>query len=152
MSNNNQMLHQSVYKQENHIAQPTTRRRIQDRNVNPFEFLYNEPECYNCHNFGHKATKFYLKYYKTYSKIKYTAERKVWKKKENHYCDLVFSAKKQKDPWYIDSGCSKHMSGDKGKFIFLTEHKSGNVTFGNDAPGKIRGKRMVNLRNIKGKS
>jgi hypothetical protein len=41
---------------------------------------------------------------------------------------------------YIDSGCSKHMTGDKGKFLSLSESKSGSVTFGNDAPGKIKGK------------
>ena len=44
------------------------------------------------------------------------------------------------------------MSGDKSKFLSLTEHKSGNVTFGNDALGKIRGKGMVSLRNDKGKA
>ena len=112
-----------MYKQENHIAQPTTRRRIQDRNVNPFEFLYNETKCYNFYNFGHKAIECYLKYYKIDHKIKYTPKRKVCKKKENHQCDLVLLAQKQKNPWYIDSECSKHMSGDKVKFISLIEHK-----------------------------
>jgi len=67
-------------------------------------------------------------------------ERKVWKKKESHKCGIVLSAQRQKDPWYIDSGCSKHMNGDKNKFLSLKESKSGNVTFGNAAPGKIRGK------------
>jgi hypothetical protein len=56
------------------------------------------------------------------------------------------------NPWYIDSGCSKHMMGDKGKFLSLSERKSGNVTFGNDAPGKIKGKGMVSLNNGKGKA
>ena len=55
-------------------------------------------------------------------------------------------------PWYIDSGCSKHMTGYKGKFISLSESKSGIVTFGNDAPGKIKGKGMVSLSNGKGKA
>ena len=44
------------------------------------------------------------------------------------------------------------MTGDKSKFLFLSESKSGNVTFGNDAPGKIKGKGMVGLSNGKGKS
>jgi hypothetical protein len=44
------------------------------------------------------------------------------------------------------------MIGDKGKFLSLSESKSGNVTFGNDAPGKIKGKGMVSLSNGKGKS
>jgi hypothetical protein len=55
-------------------------------------------------------------------------------------------------PWYIDSGCSKHMTRDKGKFLSLSESKSGTVTFGNDAPGKIKGKGMVSLSNGKGKA
>jgi hypothetical protein len=44
------------------------------------------------------------------------------------------------------------MTGDKGKFLSLIEIKSGNVTFGNDAPGKIKGKGMVSLSNGKGKA
>jgi hypothetical protein len=43
------------------------------------------------------------------------------------------------------------MTGDKSKFLSLSERKSGNVTFGNDAPGKIKGKGMVSLSNGKGK-
>jgi hypothetical protein len=44
------------------------------------------------------------------------------------------------------------MTGDKSKFLTLSERKSGNVTFGNDAPEKIKGKGMVSLSNGKGKS
>ena len=44
------------------------------------------------------------------------------------------------------------MIGDKSKFLSLSESKSGNVTFGNDAPRKIKGKGMVKLSNGKGKS
>jgi hypothetical protein len=84
--------------------------------------------------------------------LKSTSENfKVWKKKEDDKCGLVLSAKKQKNPWHIDSGCSKHMIGDKSKFLTLSENKSGNVFFGNDAPGKIKGKGMVSLSNGKEK-
>jgi hypothetical protein len=44
------------------------------------------------------------------------------------------------------------MTGDKGKFLSLSESKSGNVTFGNDAPGKIKCKGMVSISNGKGKA
>jgi hypothetical protein len=44
------------------------------------------------------------------------------------------------------------MMRDKGKFLYLSESKSRNITFGNDAPGKIKGKRMVSLSNGKGKA
>jgi hypothetical protein len=43
------------------------------------------------------------------------------------------------------------MTGDKSKFMSLSEIKLGNVTFGNDAPRKIKGKGMVSLSNGKGK-
>jgi hypothetical protein len=43
------------------------------------------------------------------------------------------------------------MTGDKSKFMSLSERKKGNITFGNDAPGKIKGKGMVSLSNGKGK-
>jgi hypothetical protein len=44
------------------------------------------------------------------------------------------------------------MTGDKSNFLSLSERKAGNVTFGNDAPRKIKGKGMVSLSNGKGKS
>ena len=49
----------------------------------------------------------------------------------------MLSVQRKKGPWYIDSGCSKQMSGDKSNFLSLSENKSGKVTFRNDAPRKI---------------
>ena len=130
-----------------------TERRIHDKLVNPFEFLNNELECYICHNFGHKVVDCRLRHYKPEPRIsRSTKDLKVWKTKEDLKCGIVLSVQKQNDPWYIDSGCSKHMTGDKNKFLSLKEGKTGNVTFGNDAPGKIRGKGMVSLSNGQGKA
>jgi hypothetical protein len=44
------------------------------------------------------------------------------------------------------------MIGDKDKFLSISKRKIGNVTFGNDEPGKIKGKGMVILSNGKGKT
>jgi hypothetical protein len=44
------------------------------------------------------------------------------------------------------------MTGDEDNFFSISKSKTGNVTFGNDAPGKIKGKGMVSLSNGKGKS
>ena len=41
--------------------------------------------------------------------------------------------------WYLDSGCSKHMTGDKTKFISLQSKNGGGVTFGGSGQGKIIG-------------
>ena len=60
-----------------------------------------------------------------------------WKKKVNK-CDLALTAQDLKSQWYLDSGCSKYMTGDRSKFITLDEKKSSNVTFSNDKSGKIK--------------
>jgi hypothetical protein len=110
-----------------------------------------EVECYTCHKFGHKSIECQLRNYEPDSKS--PAENvKLWKKKESNKCGLVLSAQRKTNPWYIDSGCSKQITGDKGKFLSLSDSKSGSVTIGNDAPGKIKGKGMVRLINGKGKA
>jgi hypothetical protein len=152
-----QRLRQPSNKQSQTINHVMTGRRTQVKHNNNYEhnnrydLLFSEPECYNCHNYGHKATNCHLMKYNP-DLIPTTENVKVWKKKADDKCGLVLSAQKQKNPWYIDSGCSKHMTGDKSKFLTLSENKSGNVTFGNDAPGKIKGKGMVSLSNGKGKA
>jgi hypothetical protein len=44
------------------------------------------------------------------------------------------------------------MTGDRSNFLTLSDSKSWNVTFGNDALGKIKGKGIVNLCNGKRKA
>ena len=39
----------------------------------------------------------------------------------------------------MDSGCSRHMTGDESKFAFLTSRKGGYVTFGDNGKGRIIG-------------
>ncbi|CAJ2652564.1 unnamed protein product [Trifolium pratense] len=41
--------------------------------------------------------------------------------------------------WYLDSGCSKHMTGDKSKFSLLTSKNGGYVSYGDNNKGKIIG-------------
>jgi transposase InsO family protein len=118
---------------------------------NKFDLLNNEVECCTYHNFGHKSIDYRLRNYEPDSKSP-TENVKFWKKKESNKCGLVLSTQRKMNPWYIDNGCSKHMTGDKGKFLSLSESKSGSVTFGNDAPRKIKCKAMVSLRNGKGKA
>ena len=91
---------------------------------NHYDLLFSEPECYNYHSYGPKAADFLLRKYNP--DLIPTAENvKVWKKKADDKCGLVLSAQKQKNPWYIDSGCSKHMTGDKSKFLTLSETNQG---------------------------
>ena len=41
--------------------------------------------------------------------------------------------------WYIDSGCSKHMTGDASNFTHISPKKSGHVTYGDNNKGRILG-------------
>ncbi|XP_070022778.1 uncharacterized protein [Nicotiana sylvestris] len=41
--------------------------------------------------------------------------------------------------WYMDNGCSKHMTGNKDQFLSLEDLKGGNVSFGNVKKGEIIG-------------
>jgi hypothetical protein len=92
--------------------------------TNKFEPLNNELECYNFHNFGHKDAKFHLKKYKADPRIKPLARNaNTWKKKDSEKCGLVLLAQRQKNPWYIYNGFSKHMTGDKIKVVSLSERK-----------------------------
>nr|KYP56811.1 hypothetical protein KK1_003059 [Cajanus cajan] len=45
--------------------------------------------------------------------------------------------------WYLDSDYSRHMTGDKSKFVFLQERESGTVTYGDNNKGKILGTNIV---------
>ena len=43
--------------------------------------------------------------------------------------------------WYLDNGCSKHMTGDKSKFVNITFKQEGHVTYV-DNKGKDSWKRL----------
>ena len=86
---------QLASKQELH----TTQRITHERYNNSFDLLYNERECYVCHNLGHKASICHPKDYKIDPRVNYSAESaKVWKKKGNNKCGLVISVQRKKGP------------------------------------------------------
>jgi len=41
--------------------------------------------------------------------------------------------------WYVDSGCSRHMTDEKSNFLSLTASEGGSVAFGNGKSGTIVG-------------
>ena len=47
--------------------------------------------------------------------------------------------------WYLDSGCSRHMTGSKGLFKTLFEGKIGTFTFGDRSKSVIRGIGTVDI-------
>ena len=86
MLNNDELLQhrtrQSLSNQQIYTTNFTTETRTHNRHTNPFDVLYNELECYICHNYGHKALECHLKNYRPNSRMNYSAKNvKVWKKK-----------------------------------------------------------------------
>ncbi|KAG7599123.1 Zinc finger CCHC-type superfamily [Arabidopsis suecica] len=53
-----------------------------------------------------------------------------------------------KNPWYFDSGCSRHMTGDSSVLSTFTEEASGKVTFGDGGKGNIECDDQPSLINV----
>jgi hypothetical protein len=72
--------------------------------------------CYKCNYLGHKARD--CRYMNEYFPIPTT----VWRRKDipnNEDCLIALTTEecKEEDEWYINNGCSSHMTGDQDKFI-----------------------------------
>ena len=50
--------------------------------------------------------------------------------------------------WYLDSGCSKHMTGDKSKFVNITFKQESHVTYGDNNKGRILGRGSIGDKSI----
>jgi len=62
-------------------------------------------------------------------------------------CGIALYAEGQENQWYIDNGCSKHMTGDKEKLqSYSALEKEKKVSFGNDTLALIKGKGFVQLK------
>ena len=47
--------------------------------------------------------------------------------------------------WYLGSGCSRHMTGDRSLFKVFESKKGGNVTFGDGRKSQIKGNGIISL-------
>ena len=47
--------------------------------------------------------------------------------------------------WYLDSGCSRHMTGDCSLFKVFESKKDGNVTSDDGSKSQIKGKGTISL-------
>ena len=66
---------------------------------------------------------------------------------DNYMCYIALTALKARDSCllYLDSGCFRHMTGNKALFKTLFEGKIGTVTFGDGSKSMIRGIRTVDI-------
>ena len=66
---------------------------------------------------------------------------------DNYVCYIALTALKACDSylWYLDSGCSKHMIGNKALFKILFKGKIGTVMFGDESKSVINGIGTVDI-------
>eukprot|EP00253_Pinus_taeda_P012436 PITA_12436 len=121
---------------------------ITKRTYNHFSALESEIECSVCHNFGHEDSECRSKFWKKTQKEQ-TSSAKTWRMKEPQLerCGIALYAEGQENQWYINSRCSKHMTGDKEKLESYTALEKGKKdSFGNDTPAAIKGKCIAQLK------
>jgi hypothetical protein len=73
--------------------------------------------------------------------------KQVWVKKEDNLRLVSHTALKILDTclWYLDSGCSKHMTGDKTLLKEVQMGKGGRITYGDGSQSKVIGKGTVDI-------
>jgi len=54
----------------------------------------------------------------------------------------------RKSKWYLDIGCSRHMTGNSSSFMKLEKQKWGNVSFGGNNKGNIIGHGVVKIGSL----
>ncbi|KAK1558510.1 hypothetical protein Q3G72_003173 [Acer saccharum] len=81
---------------------------------------------------------------KTTKKAKIVAK---WIRKNENVCHVAQIALKANSSnfWYLDSGCSRHMTGNKSFFETLVMEKGGNVTFGDGSKRNVVGKGTISV-------
>ncbi|KAA0032034.1 F5J5.1 [Cucumis melo var. makuwa] len=73
----------------------------------------------------------------------------VWTIKSAERCKIAFtSVQTADDVWYFDSGCSRHMTGNRSYSTKLKDCVTGRVTFGDGAKGKIIANGNIGKNNL----
>ncbi|WOH14272.1 hypothetical protein DCAR_0933791 [Daucus carota subsp. sativus] len=95
-------------------------------------------ECYNCHKPGHMANECWYKDAER-KNANLVIEDKNQESQNEETLLLVSHGGDREDVWYIDSGASKHMTGNKNLFSSLFENHYGEVKVGDGKSYKISG-------------
>ena len=72
---------------------------------------------------------------------------------KHEVCFMMKSAFKVMDTclWYLDSGCFRHMTGDRSLFKVFESKKGGNFPFGDGRKSHIKGKGIISLPGLSSK-
>ncbi|KAM6553934.1 hypothetical protein CsatB_014696 [Cannabis sativa] len=142
-----------------------TKLKFEGRRTDADNFPQNDnfiPTCHFCNRRGHIRPKCYKlqNYLKAMinrpnsfpppNKSLGRKPRREWKIKSKPNSDVGLVAKLSlsafvEGQWYFDSGCSRHMTGNKKLLVNFKDEKGGSVTFGDGNKGQIAGRGDVNV-------
>jgi len=80
-------------------------------------------------------------------KEKNSSNKHVWIKKSDNLCLVAHTALKVLDTclWYLDSACSKHMTGDRALLKDIQMGRGGRITFGDGSQAKVIGNGQIDI-------
>ncbi|KAG6419902.1 hypothetical protein SASPL_116414 [Salvia splendens] len=108
----------------------------------------DKPKCHKCSRFGHLQKDCYANNQPQQQQHANFLEEK----QSEEYMFYASQSKKQKDEdmWYLDSGCSNHMTGDESIFVSIDTSVNSQVKMGNGALVKAQGKGTISVDTKKG--
>ncbi|PRQ55987.1 putative RNA-directed DNA polymerase [Rosa chinensis] len=100
-------------------------------------------ECYRCHGYGHFKSECTSNLHYGRGEKANFAEKE---EKEEEILLMAYHEGTNTDVWYLDSGCSNHMCGNKYLFSDYDEFFKDTMKLGNDAKMTVVGKGNIKLK------
>nr|KYP50124.1 Retrovirus-related Pol polyprotein from transposon TNT 1-94 [Cajanus cajan] len=111
-------------------------------------------QCYNCNKYGHYAVDCWSKESSNGKEEEVNVAQK--EESEDEVLLMVTTTKPEKktfgESWYLDTGCSNHMTFQKSWFIDLNEKIKSRVKFADNSTMKCEGKGKILIRRKDGKT
>jgi hypothetical protein len=107
------------------------------------------PKCYYCHKFGHLE-----KYcYAQLQDMKHKDANRIVEKTRNEklFISSFMTHNEESEAWYIDLGCSTHMTSQEELFTRINDNYFGEVIFGDERVFEVKGKGTVAIPTLHGK-
>ena len=101
-------------------------------------------QCYHCKKYGHMKADCWYKDEKMNFAVENEQDNKL-------FMACINTNHKPSDLWFVDSGCSNHMTGTKSLFQELDETQKIKVQLGNNQEMQVEGKGAVGINTGQGK-